>query len=407
MASNDVMMVYPAALWPVAGGGARRALDLMAFLRRNGLRVTVVTIDHGEARPALASLCDALHTAPPQTDGAALAKHALRAVPGASAARALWQRFISPSGGGLAALRNPAIEGLAVETARTLRPAAVIAHFASTAYCLDAMPPGTLKIVDTHDVQHQRQAAAKAAGGRLDRPECTRDEEASALNHADMLLAITPGEAATLHAMCPGVRVLLVSHAVSTGEYIPSPDASREILFVANLYDPNVRGLQRFFDESWPAIRAACPEATLTVCGRVGEAFRLLPAGVRAEGVVQSLDEYYSRAALVINPVLYGTGQAIKTLEALARGRALVCAPDGLRGLEHTGDVPCRVARHGTAMTASVLDLLKGTAKRHALERRAIEFAASKFAPAAVYGPLLTALRTMKPGPAGAPEQHS
>lgn len=293
---------------------------------------------------------------------------------------------------GMDAQRNRPLELLAAQTAEQLRPRAAIVHFARTAYCLDMMPAGTLKIIDTHDIQHVRHATARAAGGKLDRPPSTREEEIDALCRADILLAITPGEGATLRTMCPLQRVLLVSHAVSAREAIPSPDQSRELLFVANLYDPNVRGLRRFLDESWPGIRKAHHNATLTVCGRVGEAFNRWPEGVHAEGVVENLDPLYARAALIINPVLYGTGQAIKTIEALARGRALVCSPDGLRGLEHTGEVPCRVALHGAQMTTGVNELLADANKRHALERRALEFARTKFAPQAVYGPLVNAL---------------
>ena len=394
MASTDLLMVYPSPLWPVAGGGARRALDLMAFLRKSGFRVTLVTIDHGTYHAALAAQCDSLVTLPPSNPS-----------PPPPWALTQAKRIIAGTGWfdnfrktGLDVQRNRALESLAASTAEQLRPRAAIVHFARTAYCLDAMPTGTLKIVDTHDIQHVRQATARAAGGKLDRPPCTREEEIDALCRADILLAITPGEGTTLRTMCPLQRVLLVSHAVYVPHVIPSPDQSRELLFVANLYDPNVRGLRRFLDESWPAIRKFHHDATLTVWGRVGEAFKRWPEGVHAEGVVENLDPLYARAALVINPVLYGTGQAIKTIEALARGRALVCSPDGLRGLEHTGEVPCRVALHGSQMSTAVNELLADANRRHALERRALEFARTKFAPQSVYGTLVNALGgTTKP----------
>jgi len=393
MAPNDLLMVYPSPLWPVAGGGARRALDLMAYLRSSGFRVTLVTVDHGTHRAALAAQCDDLVTLPPSSPN-----------PPPPWALTQMKRIIAGTGwfdryrkGGLESQRNRALESLAARTAEQLRPRAAIAHFARMAYCLDAMPAGTLKIVDTHDIQHVRHATARAAGGRLDRPPSTREEEIAALSRADILLAITPGEGTTLRTMCPLQRVLLVSHAVSVRDATPSPDRSRELLFVANLYDPNVRGLRRFIDESWTAIRKVHPDATLTVCGRVGEAFTRVPEGVRCEGVVENLDPLYARAALIINPVLYGTGQAIKTIEALARGRALVCSPDGLRGLEHTGEVPCRVAMHGSQMSTAVNELLADATKRHALERRAVEFARVKFSPASVYSPLVNALGGAKP----------
>lgn len=368
----------------MADGGARRALDLMAFLRKNGFRITLVTVDHDTHNPALAVRCDTLVTLP-QANTKSPSPRALRDLGNIITGNPFAKR-------GLEALRQPALESLAAQTAATLRPRAAIAHFAFTAHCLDQMPAGTLKIVDTHDVLHVRQETARAAGDRSKGPTITRAEEIDALNHADILLAITPGEATTLHNMCPAKRVLLVSHAVSVHNTAPSPDASREALVVAGPDDQNVRGLGRFLDEAWPSVRKAHPTATLTVCGRVGESFKRLPEGVRCEGVVENLDPYYTRAALLINPVLYGTGQAVKTIEALACGRALVCAPEGLRGLEHAGEVPCRVARHGAEMAAAVNELFADAPRRHALERRATEFARMKFAPEVVYAPLATRL---------------
>lgn len=387
-------------MWPVAGGGARRALDLMAYLRKSGFRVTLVTIDHGTHRDALAAFCDTLVTLPPANPNPP-PPWALTELKRIVAGTGWFDRYRK---NGLEFQRNRALEALAAKTAEQLRPRAAIVHFARMAFCLDAMPAGTLKIVDTHDIQNARHAAARAAGGRLDRPGCTREEEIDALSRADILLAITPGEGITLHAMCPLQRVLMVSHAVSVRNAAPSPDDSRDVLFVANLYDPNVRGLRKFMDESWQDIRKAHPNATLTICGRVGEAFKDVPSGVNREGVVENLDPLYARAAVVINPVLYGTGQAIKTIEALARGRALVCTPDGLRGLEHAGDIPCRISMHGTQMTVAVNELLADATKRHALERRALEFARAKFSPESVYSPLVNALGgTAKPAASSAP----
>lgn len=290
---------------------------------------------------------------------------------------------------GLDALRQPALESLAAETAATLRPRSAISHYAFTAHCLDQMPGGVLKIVDTHDALHARQETARAAGDRSQGPTFTRAQEIDALNRADVLLPITPCEATTLYAMCPAKRVLLVNDAMSVHNTTPSPYASREALVVAGPDDQNVCGLGRFPDEAWPGVRKEHPTATLTLCGRVGESFKRLPEGVRCERVVENLDPYYTRAALIINPVLYGTGQAVKTIEALARGRALVCAPEGLRGLEHAGEVPCRVTRHGVEKASAVKELFPDAPKRHALERRATEFARMKFAPEVVYGPLL------------------
>ena len=50
-------------------------------------------------------------------------------------------------------------------------------------------------------------------------------------------------------------------------------------------------------------------------------------------GHKENIEKEYAEATVVINPAWIGTGLKIKTVEALARGKALVTTPKGIEGL--------------------------------------------------------------------------
>jgi succinoglycan biosynthesis protein ExoO len=183
-----------------------------------------------------------------------------------------------------------------------------------------------------------------------------------------------------------------VEHAYSVPEFEPSPDTSREVLFVGNLYEPNVVGLRAFLEQVWPRILQAVPDARLCVCGSVCEAFRRPVAGASFEGRVDSLDPYYRRAAVVINPVPYGTGLKIKSVEALAYGRYLICTEAGAKGLGKPKDLPVGLVTVDETMARQVTRALDDVPRRHELEQRAWTFARTRFAPEVIYRELLTLL---------------
>jgi glycosyltransferase involved in cell wall biosynthesis len=268
---------------------------------------------------------------------------------------------------------------------------AAIAQYAWAARCLDRMPPGALRIIDTIDVQYNRAEQARDAGGDLSHIVCTREEEIRELRRAEALIAIQSKEALELKAMCPDRRVLTATHAQAT-RAAGSPAESRELLYTGNLYDPNVRGLETFLAQCWPSILVGIPGARLTVCGRVCEAFHDSYQGVRFEGFVQDLEPHYDRAAVVVNPIPYGTGLKIKTVDALSRGKALVATEPGVLGIPFDGDPPCRVSAM-EGFTENILELMTSIPERRRLESAAVEYARRHFSADHVYRELTELLR--------------
>jgi glycosyltransferase involved in cell wall biosynthesis len=72
--------------------------------------------------------------------------------------------------------------------------------------------------------------------------------------------------------------------------------------------------------------------------GRQRGRVRRWPNWVSLLGNQDSLVDTYARAAVVINPVKFGTGLPVKTIEALSYGKPIVATSAGGRDLEDFSD---------------------------------------------------------------------
>lgn len=117
---------------------------------------------------------------------------------------------------------------------------------------------------------------------------------------------------------------------------LPSVDESKTILFVGDLTFPSNRdGVARFVAEVWPLVRAAVPEASLELVGKVHAQDRAgiyKAAGVNVAGYVDDLVAAYRRSAFSVAPIWTGGGTKIKVIESLAYGRPCVTTTHCLRG---------------------------------------------------------------------------
>jgi hypothetical protein len=279
--------------------------------------------------------------------------------------------------------RNASLIGAAEQLIRFLNPDAVFASFAWNTVIFDACPEHMLTILDTHDIQHRRAKVAAASGGDLSDRDCSHDEEAEELRKADLLIGIQQDETALLHDMCPDAITVTTGHVPPRTEAVGSPEDSRNLLFIANYYNPNTRGLKAFLEQDWPALHEA--GATLTVIGKVCTDFTQDVDGAAFLGPVDDLDEYYAQAAVVLNLASYGTGLPIKTVEALAAGKVVLTRHTCCEGLPD--DAPVIQFEPGQA-AQSIQHLLTDVGARREQEQAAVHFAATALSDEAVYGEL-------------------
>jgi glycosyltransferase involved in cell wall biosynthesis len=87
---------------------------------------------------------------------------------------------------------------------------------------------------------------------------------------------------------------------------------------------------------------------------------------------------YLAQASLTVNPLAAIRGSAVKVIESLAAGRAVVSTRDGARGFLSAEGSGLIVVGDMEAMASAVVRLLSDAAERHRLEARAVGFAARR-----------------------------
>jgi polysaccharide biosynthesis protein PslH len=233
---------------------------------------------------------------------------------------------------------------------------AVIAEYVFMSRALLRFRNDVLKVIDTHDVFANRHRQYLRNNQSPVWFSCTPRDETKGLNRAHTVLAIQADEAAHFRARIAR-PVVTVGHAAVLQAMPATGVVAGRILSVGSVNAINIASLQWFVAEVLPQIRAQQPAAELAVAGMVCRRLPEAP-GVRLLGTMDDLAPAYASAEVVVNPIQFGTGLKVKTLEALGYGRALVTTPCGAAGLEEGAGTAFKVAADARSFADEVLRLL-------------------------------------------------
>lgn len=243
----------------------------------------------------------------------------------------------------------------------------VIAEYVFFSKALLHFGPEVLKVIDTHDIWSARREKHRVLNLRhIWRYLADSAEEARGLKRADVVMSIQENEANFFRKLLSHSKpVITVGHTVEPNP-LPLP-VNSHILFISSFGGLNVDALMHFLKACLPGIREKLPDVRLLVAGTICDVLKPDLPGVKLLGKVENVESAYRDAALVINPVRAGTGLKIKTIEALAFGRALVTTPSGADGLEAWEGNAFLVARDDSQFASTVVELLTNRAKLESL----------------------------------------
>jgi polysaccharide biosynthesis protein PslH len=245
----------------------------------------------------------------------------------------------------------------------------VLIEYVFLSKLVDAFPERTRTIIDTQDLMGNRHKLYVKAGVPPAWFATPPRQEIKALNRADAVIAIQQHEEQYLKSKT-SADVFCVGH-IGALDLQPMPDpGGTRILFVGSDNPINLHALQWFTDSVLPDIRRKIPTCQLALAGPIS-CQRTWPDGTLILGTPSDLGPAYAGATLVINPVLFGTGLAIKTVEALTYGRPLVATPAGLRGLGLEFACAVSVAESPQEFAEKVIELLKSPKARTRLTQNA------------------------------------
>jgi glycosyltransferase involved in cell wall biosynthesis len=263
-----------------------------------------------------------------------------------------------------------------------------------------ALPAGAapLLVLDTHDIMSLR-ARNFARFGEVHFIQIGTSEELKILAGFHQVLAIQGEEARWLEALLPG-RVILAPHAEPAWPRArgSQPGAPPRIGFIGGDSPMNRDGLRWMLDQVWPAI--APLGATLHVAGGVCESMPQGRAGVELLGEVTDAGGFLDTLDIAVNPVFYGGGLKIKTVEYLARGLPSVLSAEALFGIAGGAGSAYALAEDRAAFIAALARLVLDAGHRAAMAEAAHAFGRRHFGPAA----LAPAMRLLAGLARGVPE---
>jgi glycosyltransferase involved in cell wall biosynthesis len=272
-------------------------------------------------------------------------------------------------------------------------PDVVLVEYVHLSYLVDAIPKNptkrVYKLIDTHDLMHERQRRFHAMG-ELHHLDITPAEEAAALRKFDAILAIQQREAEKFRELVPGHRIVVVG---MTEEITPLPVREAKevrLAFFGSDMPPNRHAVEILLN-IWPRLQARFAEdVLLDIYGTVCERFRTIamPPGVTLKGFVHDLQQAYRETDIVLNPVFFGGGLKLKSVEALCHSRPLVTTPVGAEGLEDGSGWAFLVCDTPEEIGRVVEWLVHDSSARRRLAEAAHTYALMHFTAKAVYSPL-------------------
>jgi glycosyltransferase involved in cell wall biosynthesis len=199
-----------------------------------------------------------------------------------------------------------------------------------------------------------------------------RAYETSAAHAFDAILSVSAVETARFErAARPGATVATVPIAPDTSELLRSPPSAgteQTVLFGGTLdWFPNIDAVRFLAEEVWPKVRERAGEARLIVAGKdpVDEIRRLESApGVIVIANPSSMFPLLRDAAVVAVPIRTGSGIKIKTIEAMAAGKAIVATELGCEGWDVVDGVHLRRADGAAAFADALVELLEDASAR-------------------------------------------
>jgi glycosyltransferase involved in cell wall biosynthesis len=259
-------------------------------------------------------------------------------------------------------------------------------------------------LLHQHNAEHvmwRRQAALERS--RLRRAVVRREAsrvrsyEARMLGRFDAAFAVSePDRAAMVELGAPAERIRLLPNVPAPSlldRPALHPVAEPALLFFGTLsWPPNVAGLVRFIEATFPALRAEVPGARFLLAGSGAPPALVALAsgtpGVEFLGDVEDDERLYRRARATVDPGVGGAGTRVKLLNALARGLPAVASPDAAGGLEVVDGEHLLVARDRSAAVRALVRLLTDDDTWRRLSAAGRELIRTRYVPEVAFGAL-------------------
>jgi glycosyltransferase involved in cell wall biosynthesis len=250
---------------------------------------------------------------------------------------------------------------------------AVIVEYVFLSRALICFGKNVLKILDTHGVFTDRHLAFLRRNQKPEWYSTTRKEEMKGLNRADVVLAIQSQDRHFLEGMTSS-RVITVGHPV----IVEKPERRKpdrfNLLYFGSSNASNYQSVMFFINEVLPLLRRRLPRLKLVIAGKISERIEDDEAILKL-GEIDDIRNVYEAADVIINPIQFGTGLKIKSIEAMGQGRPLVTTSIGAEGMEQGRGSAYLVADDVAEFVTEIEKLFSDENYYNSIASQAVDFA--------------------------------
>lgn len=270
---------------------------------------------------------------------------------------------------------------------------AVVEEIALAGYIAPLRAAGVPVVFDAHNVE-ARLRADIAAGGLRSRIMTHRlgAAEAEAMRTADLIWCCSDVDASLIATLYrPGAPVTVVPNAVNVGAYATALAGQRRratepprLLYIGTYaYSPNEAAALRLIHDILPALRLRGLGLPLALVGRDPTAAMHQAANgdraIKITGAVPSIVPWLAAPAIVVLPIMQGSGTRLKILEAFAAGCPVISTAKGAEGIATTAEKNIVLAESNADFTAAIARLAADPAARRALGEAAYHTARAHY----------------------------
>jgi polysaccharide biosynthesis protein PslH len=249
----------------------------------------------------------------------------------------------------------------------------------------DSLPSGQYikhlscpKLLTNHNVEHLRLSSyARIQTSYVMRfayqiqARLTKRYERTLLREIQNCVVVSESDRQELARLAPAIRLFVVPNGTDASRpALPAPPAgSKTAIWVGGMNDEyNREAVLYFAKDILPTIRTEIPDFRWRVVGRdpppaLVKMAALAASGIELVGFADDLARHYSDSAIAVVPLTSGGGTKLKTLEAMAMGRAIVTTPIGAEGIPVSDGVTMEIANSPGEFAAKTIALLRDPAR--------------------------------------------
>ncbi len=188
--------------------------------------------------------------------------------------------------------------------------------------------------------------------------------EVEMLNKYDLLVPITERDGKILDKL--GNKQ--ASHTTPTGYEIDNKKPHYENIEFPSIFhlgaldwSPNQEGILWFLHNCWENILEKMPDLKFYIAGRNAPSWfveKIKQKNVVFCGEVESADDFINSKALMIVPLLSGSGMRIKIIEGMALGKTIISTSIGVEGIPASHNVNILIANKPDMFSEEIIAIL-------------------------------------------------